>query len=595
MMCTPKLGLRAIVIALLAAMFLATAAPAEENSLALVPAGAPIVVQIHGVARTQERLFTMIKNSLPELAAQVQAKFNDRMNEELKGRKLQGLAPEGPDFIVVTALPEPSQKAPHMVAYLARVSNYTEFIDGLLKPQERKGLTTASQGYQVTTLESGEKFYLLRRQDYAIFTSQKEVADQFAKGQPPLKLSQELTTELLRPDIAVYVDVAVINTKYGETIKSGRQSAEQWFGPSSPWMKTQTKANVEILKAMIDSAFRAVADSTAAVAGVEFRPEGLALSAQDEVGANTQTNRYLKRFSLFSGKDLGSLPAGQMGYWTMRLSPEILEASPWVKQWMLGVPSQGKAVREAFNELVAANPRSVLEDFNLPPGGLKISHFQYPDKAAAAMLKFFEAFEASEAFQSTLIKGKPEVKPNSRVYRGFQLSSVSMKWDFDKMLASYKGPEQGKEAFKEAMERMMGEGVEVWFGTNGKINVTAAAQDWPSAQRQLDRYLDGKDTLGQQPPYLEARKEMPSTATVFALLDIVGYAHRVLEPFRQLSLKERGGGTAAAAPAMTPTSGKPSYVGVVVQLQPEHAGFELWVPEAAAQDLYKAYKPMLRK
>jgi hypothetical protein len=66
------------------------------------------------------------------------------MNEHLKGRKLQGLAPAGPDFVVVTALPESSEKAPPMIAYLARVSNYAEFRDGLLKPKERKALTTAA-------------------------------------------------------------------------------------------------------------------------------------------------------------------------------------------------------------------------------------------------------------------------------------------------------------------------------------------------------------------------------------------------------------------------------------------------------------------
>jgi hypothetical protein len=52
-------------------MSLATAAPAEEVPLAQVPAGAPNVIQIHGVTRTKDRLLTMMKNALPELAAKV--------------------------------------------------------------------------------------------------------------------------------------------------------------------------------------------------------------------------------------------------------------------------------------------------------------------------------------------------------------------------------------------------------------------------------------------------------------------------------------------------------------------------------------------
>jgi hypothetical protein len=210
------------------------------------------------------------------------------------------------------------------------------------------------------------------------------------------------------------------------------------------------------------------------------------------------------------------------------------------------------------------------------------------------MLKFFEAFEASDTFESTPIKGKPEVKPNSQMYRGFRLSAVSMKWDFDKMLTSYAGPEERKEQFKAAMERMMGKGIHVWFGTDDKINATVAAQDWPSAQRQLDRYLDGKDTLGQESAYQEARKEMPTQATLVGLIDVVRYARNVLEPFMKPYMKVHLEG-AAAAPASTPTSGKPSYLGMAVQLKAGRGGFQLWVPGTAAQDLYRIYEPMLRK
>jgi hypothetical protein len=591
MMCTQRLGFRTILFALLVAMSLTTAAPAEEAPLAQVPADSPLVIQIHGVTRTKERLLTMMKNALPELAARMQARFDERLNEELQGRKLQGLAPAGPDFIVITALPESFAKTPSLIAYLARVSNYAEFRDGLLKPAERKGLTTTPQGYEVTTLENGEKLYIQHRHDYAIFTSQKEVADQFAKSQPALKLSPELTTELLQPDIALYVNMAAINSKYGEKIKSAHQLAEQWFGPTSPWMKEQTKINVDILQALIGRAFQALADSKATVTGAEFRPQGLALSGKVEVNANTPTDRYLKNFTVSSANDLAQLPAGQMGYWSMRLSPGALKDSLWLRSMMLNTGSQAKAIQEAFDELIAAKPAFSMGDFHLPPSGLKISHFQDPAKAAAATLKIFEAFETSDNFQSAPIKGKPEIKPNAQVYRGFHLNMVSMKWDFDKMLAHYAGPEQKKEQLKTAMEHVMGNGAKVWFGTNGKIDVQVTAQDWPSAQRQLARYLDGKDSLGQQPAYQETRKELPRDATLVALLDASRYVRGVIEPFMAPFLKEHAEGAAAVAPA----GEKQSYLGIVVQLQPERGSFQFWMPGAAAQDLYKAYEPMLRK
>jgi hypothetical protein len=216
----------AVFFALLAGMALATAAPAEESPLTQVPAGAPIVLQIHGVTRTKERLQTMMKHALPELASQVEARIDEQFNDALKGRKLQGLAPAGPNFVVVTALPESAHESQVKIAYLARVTNYAEFRAGLLKPQERKTAKTTPKGYEVAILENGEKLYLLQRQDYAIFTSQQEVADQFAKSPPALKLGRALTTDLLKPDVALYVDVAAINAKYGEKLKSCQQLAE---------------------------------------------------------------------------------------------------------------------------------------------------------------------------------------------------------------------------------------------------------------------------------------------------------------------------------------------------------------------------------
>jgi hypothetical protein len=582
-----------MLFALLAGMFLATPAPAEVSPLAQLPAGAPIVLQIHGVARTRERLQTMLKNALPEVAAQIDSKIEAKLNAELKGRKLQGLAPGGPDFVVVTALPEPAEKSMPPIAYLARVTNYADFRDGLLAPQERKSLTTSPHGYEVATLESGEKLYWIHRQDYAVFTSQKEVAEQFAKGQPALQLNRELTTKLLRPDVALYVDVAAINAKYGDKIKSCRQLAEHWFGPTSPWMKAQTKTNVEFLQALIGTAFQAQADSRAAVFGVEFRPHGLAVSGQADVGANTPTDRHLKNLALSPGNELTSLPAGQMGYWTMVLSPEALKESAWLRSMVLSAGAGAKAVQEAFDELVASGPLSVQGDFSIPVRGLKIYQCHDPAKAANAMLKMFEAFEASDTFQDAPIRGKPQITRNAQNYRGFQLHSVRMKWDFDKLLARYAGPEKDREHFRAAMQQLMGEGIQIWFGTNGKIDVQVTAQDWPGAQRQLDRYLDGQDTLGQWSAYVEVRKELPSEATLIALLDVRRYVNHVIEPFLLPYLKEHAGGAAAAAPRSADEHW--NYLGLAVQLQAERIGFEFWLPGTAAQELYRAYEPLFRK
>jgi hypothetical protein len=120
-------GVGAILLALLVQLSWSAGAPAEEEPLAQVAADAPIVIQIHGVQRTKERLVTMVKNALPKVGAQIQAKLEDRLEQHLKGRELRGLAPAGPDFIVVLNLPESPEQKSLPIAYMARVLNLPSF------------------------------------------------------------------------------------------------------------------------------------------------------------------------------------------------------------------------------------------------------------------------------------------------------------------------------------------------------------------------------------------------------------------------------------------------------------------------------------
>ncbi len=343
-----------------------------------------------------------------------------------------------------------------------------------------------------------------------------------------------------------------------------------------------------VLRTTIRALFAAASDTQAVVLAVEFRPKGLAVSGQAEVRADTATDRYLKAHSVSSGADLASLPAGQIGYWSMVLSPDALKASLWLRSMVVSAGPEAKAVQQALDELAAAKLQSVLGEYNLPLSVLKIYHAQHPEKAAAAMCKVFEALEAGATFQSAPIQGKPEVKPNARTYRGFRLSSVKIKWDFDKMLAGHAESDKQTELAKAGLQRVLGKGTEVWFGTNGKTVVAVTAPDWSSAQGRLDQYLDGKNTLGQQPAYQEVRRELPADATLVALFNLRRYVHEVVAEFLQPYFEEHAlRAPVAAAAARTPNAGKRAYVGLAVQLQPEHGGFYFWLPGAAVEEVFR--------
>src|SRR4051794_41292701 len=90
-------------------LFLACAAPAPaapvppgKTSLALVPEKAPLVLHLHGVERTRDRLVALLKTALPDQAPMVEQAINDFLKSGPDGkRKLEGLEKDGPIFLAL--------------------------------------------------------------------------------------------------------------------------------------------------------------------------------------------------------------------------------------------------------------------------------------------------------------------------------------------------------------------------------------------------------------------------------------------------------------------------------------------------------------
>jgi hypothetical protein len=131
---------------------LAGPAPAaEESPLAQVPARAPIVISLHGVKRTTDRLVTMVKKAVPDLGRQVEAQIRDFFEKGFfEGRKLRGLVDDGHIFVVLTQLPKPQDEEGPAIAVIARVTDYKAFRDSLMTEDERRTLKAdARAGYDV--------------------------------------------------------------------------------------------------------------------------------------------------------------------------------------------------------------------------------------------------------------------------------------------------------------------------------------------------------------------------------------------------------------------------------------------------------------
>ena len=287
-------GVLALVL-MLGGQVTAAPAPAPESPLAIVPADAPVVVQLRGIDGTKKRLLDMVKNAVPNLAPKLLPQLEDRLKEALLGRQLKGLAPDGPDFLVVTDLPPYDKDKQPLVAVLLKVTKYQDFLDGLLTGDERKALKKDAAGYEEGTL-GGSTAYFINRADFAIVTPSKDVATQLARKQPGLdtKLSKDVATKLLDADVAAYVDMEVVNkpTVYGGQIKELRRLFEFFLDQAMNQQGGQIdKGTLDTVKRFYGGLFQFLEDSRTSVFALSFRPEGAALSFQSQVGADTPAPR----------------------------------------------------------------------------------------------------------------------------------------------------------------------------------------------------------------------------------------------------------------------------------------------------------------
>jgi hypothetical protein len=528
----------------------AAAAPVpvdKDSPLAQVPAKAPIVVQLRGIDRTRERLEALIKNAVPDWAEAAKAKIDEGLKMALQGRELKGIK-EGPIFLVFTELPTENTKIPQ-VAILVPVTKYETFRD----------------------------------------------AAGFVKKGDSLKLSKEFARRLLDADLAVYVDMAAVHKQYGEYVKKFRDEMERALD------QTPDKSIAEQAKRVYKSLFQAVDDSSALLASVDLTPQGARFHAEVEVPANSETNKLLKDWKALPTADLGKLPADSLIYTATTYTPALL------KEWgpmMFGITSdpdskEGKAVAKAVAELSDAKPRRALGAMTLPLGGLQVWTYDDPAKAVAGQLKLFGALKEGTTYQSGVLKGDPAVKEKAEKHAGFEFHHASLKWDLEKTVdrqaAAAALPADAKAAMVEYMRSFLGDGQEVWFGTDGKAVLQVTAKDWAAAKALIDRYRKGDPALADEAGFKEALKQLPADASFVGLIDVPRTAEAVVPPF--LNMMQALGATVPvpAGFGKPAVKGKAGFWGVAVTLAPERGSFDLWVSANSVDQIYKMYIESLIK
>jgi hypothetical protein len=430
------------------------------------------------------------------------------------------------------------------------------------------------------------------KKGYAVVTPNEEVAAALAKKPAGLDgaMSKAQAAKFLAGDLGVYVSMSTVNKDYGEQIKEAKGQVEQALDQAASNVPKAQKSSFDLAKKMIGPVFQAVEDSQGLLLTVEFRPNALVLHAQTELRNGSTTSTALKGMKLSGFGDLAKMPPGKIFYTGMETSSRLYEALGGLLLGAVEDPDakEAKTIAQAIQELGKAGPGTRVDAATIPAAGLQVSHFQDPAKAVAAQLKLVKALDAGGTYQSGMLKDKPVVKASAKKYGDFDLNSVELTWDLEKMAeqAGAAGGEDAKKQLLEGFKTLLGEKLNVWFGTDGKVVVQVSAKDWESAEKLLDDYFKGGKPVGDVAAFRTVRKEMPAEASMVVLADVVQYGVALVDVFKPLVPPIFP--LPATFPAK-PGKDAASYVGMAASLQPERGSADVVLSATAIHEAFKAF------
>src|SRR5262249_17096335 len=154
-----------------------------------------------------------------------------------------------------------------------------------------------------------------------------------------------------------YVDTAAVNKQYADKIKEAHEQLENLLQMAAQ-AGASNKDSIETAKAVIEPMFQAFEDSKGLVLGMEFRPDGFALTGQAMVTPDSRTNKFLKGSRPAPLADLGELPGGYLIYDAAAVSPELIEKFALLFLGAIkGDGAESKELKEAVRDLESAKPR----------------------------------------------------------------------------------------------------------------------------------------------------------------------------------------------------------------------------------------------
>jgi hypothetical protein len=598
-----RLILVAAFLVLVAPNHAAGQAPAQEVKVGTFPypASAPVVVCLNGYDKARERLEKLLTLALPIEGPKIAKQLQEELDHVFEDRKLTAVRTDARIFLVVNNLADLFEDDAPPVSVLVPVRAYKEFRDTFLTKEELKTLDVGRDGVDtIRTPAFGAEMplYMVDLKDYVALSTNRGSAELYAAkyvvGSADA-MGPGLAESFLKSDLALFVNMDAINDRYGDEIRGIKglidfalqQALQEGMLPGF------NKKQMETVKVVLKGLFQGVEDCRAVVVTAEFLPQGLSLQLKARFAENSASANQLalERPSPFA--DVARLPVGlgiyngtRFGTTFSELLREMSQGFSTTEEDMRGE----QLIEKHLADLGAAGHRGETSASAAPGQSITVMHYRDPNGAVRALTKTYKAVAAGGKVNAAILKAAPRVSDDSAKHREFTFSEVRLSFDYEATVAGL--PDQVKLATLHSLKRTMNEQTTLWIGTNDKVVVQLMAKDWNDAKTLLDKYLDGKPSVGETAGYKLTRSYLPVEANVLVIAETGAALEGLMD-----ALRSAGDAIPIIPPipALKRANGEPTYVGMAIALKEDTVTMSAFVPTGAITTSRKILEAVFKK
>ncbi len=580
----------------------APAPPAGRNVMLPYPAKAPVVVAINGLERTRERLAKTLSALPKEQAEAVKTQTDAGLEVLLKDRKLTAIPKDGRAFVVLHDITTVVEDEPAL-SFLLPVTSYKEFRDTFLTPDERKSYEAGKDGVDTVKLSAfGEErvLHLVDLKEYVAVTVAKGTAEVYTGKYTRAMtgaMGADVSSSFLAADVALYVNMDVINDLYGDNIRQfkGLIDFALMQAQGMGMIPGLNKKQLDQAKTMITGVFQAVEDSQGVLLAAEFRPEGVNLRAQVRFADDSPSGKMLKAETPTPLSTVADLPRGLNSYSGSKFGKKFSDLMNQFVDEFAGPEDNEAAAAEVGKlraEIAAAGPQGDFSASAPPDTTLHVTPYKDAAKAAAAYTRLYKALPAGGHVANLVLKDKPKVTEKAQTYGNFTFAEVRLTFDYEASLKDV--PDNIREATLESLKKQMREKTTTWVGTDGKVVVQLTAKDWDAAQKVLAEYVDAKTPVGTEPGFALTRKNLPADATLLMMAETSELITTLVEQAKTVGQAIPGGGGIPPIGKVKPVKGEATFVGVALTLKPETATLDVFIPGTGLNVAARMLAPLFK-